>query len=140
MLLFAEYFKTIFESYPHLSIHEIRSDNRVGPVLWSFYGSIDEYFNILGWELIKSTENLLGITVGRRFKDHWKLFDISTDDTDSSDNFPLIESGRIDFDLKLHSGWVRKSSPGLSKFFHAAVLTCPNVFSQSYYPLTGAFS
>ena len=117
MLLFAEYFKTFIEPYLRLSIHEMRSDNRVGPVLWSFYGSIDGYYNTLGWELIKSTKNVLGITVGMRFKDHWKLFDISTADTDSSDNFPLIESGRIDFDLKLNSKWVRKSSPGLSKIF-----------------------
>ena len=118
MLLFAEYLKTMIKTYPHLSIHEIRSDNRVGPVVWSFYGSIDGYFNILGWELIKSTDNALGITVGMRFKDHWKLFDISSADTDSSDKIPLIESRRIDFDLKLNSEWVRESSPGL-------LLVCP---------------
>ena len=104
ILLFAKYFTkewsapTESESYLHLSIYEIRSaDNRVGSALWTFDGSIDGHFN----EMIKSTENTLGITVAVRCSDHWKLFDISTTETDASNNFPLIESGRIDFDLKL---------------------------------------
>ena len=46
-----------------------------------------------------------------QFDNHWKLFDISTTDTDALDKFPLIESRRIDFDLKLKSKW--ENSPGL---------------------------
>ena len=116
ILLFAKYFGKIApESYLHLSIHEIRSDNRVGPTLWSFNGSVGGHIDIDDLELIKSTENALGITFGVRFINHWKLFDISTTDTDASDNLPLIESGRIDYDLKLmDSGWVSGDSLGLS--------------------------
>jgi len=102
------------ERYLHLSIHEIRSDNRVGPALWSFNGSVDGHFDIFHLELIKSTENALGVTAAARFDDHWKLFNISTTDTEASDNFPLIESGRIDFDLKPKSG---NDSLGLSEIF-----------------------
>ena len=116
ILLFARYFgkRTIrsYAPYLHLSIHEIRSDNCVGPALWSFDGSVDGHFNIYYLELIKSTEIAFGITWGERFEDHWKLFDISTTETDASDNFPLIESGRIDFDLK-----IRGNSLGLSEIF-----------------------
>jgi len=116
ILLFAKYLaKTRFGSYLHLSIHKIHDDNRVGPTLWSFNGSVDGHLNIFDLGLIKSTENALGVTVGVQFDDHWKLFDISTtSDTDTSDNIPLIESGRIDFDLKQR---VRKDSPGLSEIF-----------------------
>ena len=103
LLLFALYSDegiTFPSDYLHLSIYEIRSDNRVGLALWSFNGSIDGHFDTDGLilELIKSTENALGITVVARFDNHWKLFDISTTETDSSDTFPLIKSGRIDFD------------------------------------------
>ena len=91
----------MFAVKAYLSIYEIRSDNRVGRGLWSFNGSVDGHFDNDDSELIKSTENALGITFGVRFDDHFKLFDIST--TDTSDKFPLIESGKIDFDLKLTS-------------------------------------
>ena len=64
---------------------------------------------------ISYTENALGITFGVQSDDHWKLFDIAT--TDTPDNFPLIESGRIDFDMKLCSEWDCKSSLGLSELF-----------------------
>jgi hypothetical protein len=117
MLLFAEYFEKInSESYLHLSIHEIRSNNRVSPALWSFNGSVDDHFDIDNLKPLKSTENALGITFGARFDNHWKLFDISTTDTDALDKFPLIESGRIDFDLKLNSRWEHDSF-GLSNIF-----------------------
>jgi len=92
-------------SYLHLSIHKICSNNRVGPALWCFNGSVDGHFNIGDVVPIKSTKNALGITVGAQFYDHFKLYDISTTDTDTPDNFPLIESGRIDFDLKLNLEW-----------------------------------
>ena len=108
ILLFAEYtaedweLRIAPEHHLHLSIHEIRSDHRVGPALWSFnYGGTDGYFDNRQLELIKSTENAVGITFWARFNDHWKVFDISTTETDASNNFPLIESGRIDFDLKI---------------------------------------
>ncbi|EDR00618.1 uncharacterized protein LACBIDRAFT_313079 [Laccaria bicolor S238N-H82] len=106
ILLLAKYWDwalnwDIKSSYLHLSIHEIRSDLRVGPeALWSFNGSVDGRFDIRHLELIKSTENELGITFWVRFVDHWKLFNISTSETDTSNNFPLIESGRIGFDPK----------------------------------------
>ena len=115
ILLFAKYVgRTFFESYLHLSIHEIHPDYRVGPALWSFNGGIDGHLDNLDLELIKSTENALGITFGARFDDHWKLFDISTTETDASDKFPLIELGRIDFDLTFK---LENLTPGLSKFF-----------------------
>ena len=109
----AKYFgkKSFRFPYLHLSIHGIRSDHRVGPALWSFNGSVDGHFDTDDLEVIKSTENALGITFGVRFDNHWKLFDISTTDANASDKFPLIESGRIDFDLKLKSKW--ENSPGL---------------------------
>ena len=100
-----------FRSYLRLSIHEICSNNRVGPALWSF--NVDDHFDIFDMRLIKSTENALGITFVKRFDDHWKLFDISTTNTDTLDNIPLIESGRIDFDLML----IGDKNLGLSKIF-----------------------
>ena len=103
------------ESYLYLSIHEIRSNHRVGPALWSFNSGVARHFDIHDLVPISYTENAMGITFGVQFDDHWKLFDIST--TDSSDNFPLIESGRIDFDIKLYSKWERRSSLGLSEIF-----------------------
>ena len=45
---------------------------------------------------IKSTENALGIAFAANCHDHWKLFNISTTDTNASDNFPLIESEYVD--------------------------------------------
>ena len=116
MLLFAKYKEIInWSNYLYLSIHEIRSDHRVGPALWSFNGGVASHFHIDDLVPINYTENALGITFGVQFDDHWKLFDIST--TDASDNFPLIESGRIDFDIKLYSEWERRSSLGLSETF-----------------------
>ena len=61
---------------------------------------------------IQSTESALGITFGMQFDNHWKLFDISTTNTGSWANDPLIESGRINFDLKLKSKWMHKNSSG----------------------------
>ena len=104
ILLFAKYsaeqWRRTPEHYLHLSIHEICSDRRVGPALWSFNGSTHGHFDIHDVELIKSTENALGITFWALSDDHWKLFDLSTTETDTLNNFPLIESGKIDFDLK----------------------------------------
>ena len=124
----------------HLSIHEIRSDHCVGPALWSSSSSIHRYFDIDDLVLIKSTKNALGITIGMPFHDYLKLFDISTTDTDASNNFPLIECGRIEFDLKLEA-WSRYFSKnfGLSEIFMPC-WTCSNNFSQSDYPPTGTFS
>ena len=119
ILLFAKYSageRRTREYYLHLSIYEIRSDYRVGPALWSFNGNVDGHFDMRDLELIKSTENAMGITFGVRFDDHLKLFDISTTETDTSNNFPLIESRRINFDVKFKSR-SRDSNPGLSKFF-----------------------
>ena len=104
-----------YKPYLHLSIHEIRSDRRVGPALWSFSGGVASHIGINHLLPISYTENALGITFGAQFDDHWKLFDIST--TDASDSFPLIESGRIDFDIKLYSRWERSGNLGLSKIF-----------------------
>ena len=104
-----------YKFYLHLSIHEIRSDHRVGPALWSFNGGVHGHFDIDDLVPISYTENALGITFGVQFDDHWKLFDIST--TDSLDNFPLIESGRIDFDIKRYPLWARMTSLGLSEIF-----------------------
>ena len=116
ILLFAKYFENmIYKSYLHLSIHEICSNHRVGPALWSFNGGVASHFFIDDLVPINYTENALGITFGVRFDDHWKLFNISS--TDASNNFPLIESGRIDFDIKLYSEWERMSSLGLSEIF-----------------------
>ena len=105
----------MFKGYLHLSMHDIRRDHRVGPALWSFNGGVASHFDIDDLVPINYTENALGITFGVRFDNHWKLFDIST--TDASDNFPLIESGRIDFDRKLYSEWGRMSRLGLSEIF-----------------------
>ena len=112
ILLFATSYGN--STYLRLSIHEIRSDNRVGPALWSFDGSADSHFNIFDLGFIQSTENASGITFGMRFDDHWKLFDISTTGTDTSDKFPLIESGRIDLDPKPRSQLGGNSEFGLS--------------------------
>ena len=116
ILLFAKY-KEIFNgsNYLCLSIHEIRFDHRVGPALWSFNGGVHGHFDIDDLVPINYTKNALGITFGVRFDDHWKLFDIST--TDASDNFPLIESGRIDLDVKLYSEWDHRRSLGWFKIF-----------------------
>ena len=105
-----------FLYYLHLSIHEICSNNRVGPILWSSSGSVDGHFDIDDLELIKCSENALGITFGMRFNDHWQLFDISTTETGASNKSPLIESGKVDFDLMVKSKLVRDKSLGLSKF------------------------
>ena len=133
MLLYAKYFETIrsYLPYLHLSIHEICSDNRVGPVLWSFNGSVDGHFNINDLELIKSAENALGITFGMQFDDHWNLlFDLSTIDNDTSYNFPLIESGRIDFNLELYLKPQCGKSFGLSQVscsrVELALMCCPS--------------
>ena len=106
------------DSYLYLSIHEIRSDYRVGLALWSFNGGTYGHFHINDLELIKSTQNALGITFRAQFTDHWKLFDISTTDTIASDNFPLFESGRIEHDRKLKKqSWSGENSRGLSENF-----------------------
>ena len=118
ILLFTNYLEPT--GYLHLSIHEIRSDHRVGPALWSFNDRVDNHFENVGHfedyrlELTKLTKNTLRITVVAYFDDHWKLFDISTTEADALDNFPLIESGRIDFDRMLDFHW---TSAGLSEFF-----------------------
>jgi len=98
--------------YLHLSIHEICSDNCIGPTLWSFNDDVDDHFQIFG--VIKSTKNALGITIAVWLDEHWKLFDISTTETDALNNFPLIESGRVDFHLKLK---LEDDNLGLSQNF-----------------------
>ena len=137
ILLFAEY-SGIFRFY--LSIHEIRSNNRVGPTLWSFSNGLDGHPDIYDLVPIKSTENALGIAFGAECHDHWKLFDISTTSSDASDNFPLIESGRIDHDPKPKE-WerVHNNDLGLSENFMQSCGTCSNVLCKSYGSLTGAF-
>ena len=122
--------------YLHLSIHEIRSDHRVGPALWSFNGNVDGYLNNFNLELIKSTKNALGIAFWARFDDHWKLFDLSITETDASNNFPLIESGRINFDLKFKSESLRNQSPGLSRIFMQSRWTCSDVLQVILSPDT----
>ena len=119
ILLFAHYFgrKIPTRRYLHLSIHEIRTDHRVGPTLWSFKGSVDGHFNLLDLKLIKSSENALGITFWVQFNDHLKLFDISTTETGASNHFPLVESGRIDFDLKFKLAGRPLDNSGLSNIF-----------------------
>ena len=121
ILLFAKYIedrKLFLQHFLHLSIHEICPDNRIGPVLWSFNRTVACDQNNFELELIKFTENPLAITLWARFDDHWKSFDISTTETDASDNFPLIESGRMDFDLDFEQlKWVRENSLGLSENF-----------------------
>ena len=117
ILLFAKYWE-IDGGYLHLSIHEISSNNRVGPTLWSFHGSVDDHFDVGGLVPIKSTENALGIAFAANCHDHWKLFDISTTGTNASDNFPLIESGRIDHDPKPKEWeYVDKNDLGLFEIF-----------------------
>ena len=64
--------------------------------------------------LIKSTKNALGISIAAWLDEHWRLFDISTTKTDASNNFLLIESGRIDLHLKLKS---EEDNLGLSQNF-----------------------
>ena len=142
ILLFAKYSAGDWRTREyclHLSIHEIRSDHRVGPALWSFNGGADGHFDIRDLELRKSTENALGITFWARFDDHWKLFDLSTTETDTLNNFPLIESGRIYFDLKFKLRSWQFRSPGLSKFSCSGIESAL-IFCKSYYPLTCAFS
>ena len=142
ILLFAKYYTSgqrALDYYLHLSIHEIRTDHRVGPALWSFNGGADGHFDIRDLKLIKPTENALGITFWARFDDHWKLFDLSTTETDTLNNFPLIESGRIDFDLKNKLRAPQHRSPGLSKFSCSGIESAL-IFCKSYYPLTCAFS
>ncbi|EDR00725.1 uncharacterized protein LACBIDRAFT_313184 [Laccaria bicolor S238N-H82] len=102
MLLLGKYTKfghSMKYRFLYLSIHDIRSDNRVGPALWSFESRVDGVFNMSDLELIKTTKSPLAITFRVWFRDHWKLFD--TTQTDASDNFIPIESGRIDFDSKI---------------------------------------
>ena len=100
----------------HLSIHEICSDSRVGSALWSFNSFVNGHFNSFDLELMKFTENPLAITFCARIDHHWKLFNVSTTEIDASDNFRLIESRRIDFDLKIKKlKWVRQNSLGLSE-------------------------
>ena len=104
ILLFAKYVNFREENWDHflhLSIHKIRSDNRVDPALWSFGSSVDRDFDIFGLELTGFTENPLAITFWARFGYYWTLFETSTTKIDASDTFPLIESGRIDFDSKI---------------------------------------
>ena len=137
ILLFAKYTLASGTNLPvqylHLSIYEIRSDQRVGAALWSFEETAGSFRMSL--KPMKSTENALGISFWMRDRDHWRLFDISTTDTDASGNNPLIESGRIDFNSKLG-----RDSVGLSEIFIQLCQTCSNAFSKSYYLLTGAFS
>ena len=118
ILLFAKYkeFRNpCSDHFLHLSIHEIRSDNRVGPALWSFNSSVNCDFNTFDFELIESTENPL---FGVQFCDHWELFDISTTETNASDNFPLIECGSINFDAKIKGlKWMGEKNLGLCKIF-----------------------
>ena len=98
----------MLDHFLHLSIHEICSDSRVGPSLWSSNSSVRGDFNIVDFELIKSTENPLAITFWALFGDQWKLFDISTTQTDAL----------IKFDLKVKElKWVRENSVGLSEIF-----------------------
>ena len=108
------------ELYSHLSIHEIRSDNRVGSALWSFNNGVDSCLNIpniSNLEIKKSTENAWEITLEAQFYDHWKLFNISsssTTETDAFNNVTLIESGRLDYVPKpnLENPW-RETAPRL---------------------------
>ena len=103
ILLFAKYIKyrePILNSFLHLSIHEIRSNSRVGPALWSFSSGILGDLDNFDLELIKYTENPLAITFWARFDYRWELFDISTTETDASDKSSLIESGRMDFGIE----------------------------------------
>ena len=129
ILLFAKYFieqrwPALTDSYLHLSIYEIRSaDNRVGSALWSFDSSNDSHFHLSDLMLIKSTENTLGITVAARCGNHWKLFDISTTETDASNNSPLIESGRIDFNLRIESDY---GSLGFHSVGEPALMSSPS--------------
>ena len=148
ILLFAKYFAgewRTLEHYLHLSIHKICSDHRVGPALWSFNGSVDGHLNVPDLKLIRSTENALGITFAVRFEDHWKLFDISTTETDTLNNFPLIEWGRVDCDIKfkLKSKSFENHNPGrlCLQFLCSRVEVEPALmFSKSHYPLTRPFS
>ena len=80
----------------HLSIHKIRA-HRVGRALWTYhdYG----YSNIFQLEPMKSTTNPLGITFGVDSTSYMELFDISTDV--GKDSYPLVESGRLNYNRKL---------------------------------------
>ena len=139
-LLFAKYIENLVH-FLHLSIHEIRSDSRVGPALWSFNSRVPDHWNDSHLELIKSTKNPLAITFMVWFNDHWRLFDISTaTETEASNKFRLkVESGRIDVDLKIKGlKWAHDDNLGLSEIFMQCRI-CSNVFSKSSYPLTSAF-
>ena len=100
---------------------------RSGSTLWSFNGSVDDHFDSRDVELIKSTENAVGITFWARFNDHWKVFDISTTETDAFNNFPLIQSGRIDCDINKLKYFPFDINPGLSKIFMQSCGTCSDV-------------
>ena len=119
ILLLAHYREGAYIPYLHLSIHEIRSDDRVGPALWSFKSPVRGRLNTCELELKKSTENALGITLEAQFDNHWKLFNISpssTTETDALNNSPLIESGRIDYVPKPKEElWMGKRRLGLSE-------------------------
>ena len=137
ILLFAGYLGNLDESYLHLSIHEIQSDNRVGPALWSFDGSVNYPYNVFDLESMKTTKNAMGITLGVQSIYHLPLFDISTSDTDAND-FPLIESGRIHF----NSEWMLWNSLGLSEIFSCvehALMCNPSqtITSQAHSPKCG---
>ncbi|EDR00719.1 uncharacterized protein LACBIDRAFT_333976 [Laccaria bicolor S238N-H82] len=85
--------------------------SRVGPAVWSFNSTCPGDIYHFDLEVINFTENPLAITFWARFSDEWKLFDVSTTETDASDKFPLIEPGRIDFDLKVEwLKWARENS------------------------------
>ena len=154
ILLLAHYKEVAYAPYLHLSIHEIRSNNRVGPALWSstcpggpapwFIRSFARGLNASKLELKKSTESALGITLEAQFDDHWKLFNISpssTTEADALNDFPLIESGRIDYVPKpKENPWMGEDRLGLSEILMQSCRTCSHVFSQPYCPLTGASS
>jgi len=131
ILLLAIYtLRTTYKQYLHLSTYEIHPDNCVGPALWYFDGSVCGYFDLSqSLALVKSTENTLGITWVECSQDnhwYWKLFDISPTETGASNNFPLIESGRMDFELFRGTG---------SLNFHAAMLN--RAYQQRHTPQIG---
>ena len=70
------------------------------------------------------------------FDDHWELFDISTTETDALNNFPLIESGRIDFDLEFKSRLMHNRNVGLYKIFRQTCWTCSDVLQVILSPDT----
>ena len=102
----------------HLLIYQIRPDNRVqAPALWSFESSVGG-FNNSKLKLMNFTENPLAFTSWAPFGYDWKLVDLPTTETDASDNFPPMQCGRIDFDVKIKGlEGVRKNSLGLSEIY-----------------------